>query len=165
MGRPDGEEHLDPGHPVGGDGEQALGIEAGEHDGAPAQAVRQPAEGEPAHEEAGEVGEGENGEEVGALAHEVPLCHDGGLVGGGVDELVASVAGHRPKGMVGRVAPHLVKEERCNPCFPLSPNLALVSRGEEERASVWRSRDPAVVTNRGGREGNGHFLWNRIEKE
>ena len=114
MGGPDGEENLNSGHPVGGDGQQALGIEAGKHDGAPAQAVRQPAEGEPADEEAGEVGEGENWEEVSTVAHEVPLCHDGSLVGGGVDELVASVAGHRPKGMVGGVAPHLVKQEKCN---------------------------------------------------
>ena len=148
MGRPDGEEHLDPGHPVGGDGQQALGVEAGEHDRAPAQAVRQPPEDEPTDEEAREVGEGENREEVGTVAHELPLCYDGSLVRGGVEELVASVAGHRPMGVVGRVAPYLLKQEMQPCCFPFHPNLALLSRGEEERLSVRRSRHPTMVSHR-----------------
>ena len=143
LGRPDGEEHLDPGHPVGGDGQQALGVEAGQHDGAPAQAVGQPAEGEAAYEEAGEVGQGENWEEVGSFAHEGPLCHDGSLVRGGVEELVASVAGNHPMGMVGGVSPHLKK--RCNSGFHFDPDLALLSGGEEERLSVRRSRHLALV--------------------
>ena len=144
LGRPDGEEHLDPGHPVGGDGQQALGVEAGQHDWAPAQAVGKPAEGEAAHEEAGEVGQGENWEEVGSFAHEGPLCHDGSLVRGGVEELVASVAGNHPMGMVGGVSPHLKKKD---------PTLVFISihtwhccpGGEEERLSVRRSGHLALV--------------------
>ena len=142
LGGPDGEEHLDPGHPVGGDGQQALGVEAGQHDGAPAQAVGQPAEGEAAHEEAGEVGQGENWEEVGTFAHEGPLCHDGSLVRGGVEELVASVAGNHPMGMVGGVSPHLKKKIQPWFSFRSKPDTAV--RGGGREAQCQEVRAPCV---------------------
>ena len=67
-----------------------------------------------------------------SLADKGPLSHDGSLVGGGVDELVASVAGHRPKGMVGGVAPHLVKQKNATLLsFKFKPGTALRGGGRE----------------------------------
>ena len=73
------------------------------------------------------------------LADERPLSHDGSLIRGCVEELVAEVARHPALGVVGGVPPHLEERRRSLGDILSSIHLAVVSWREEERLCVWRS--------------------------
>ena len=85
-----------------------------------------------------EIGDGEHVKKMFPLADERPLSHNGGLVRGCVEELVAAVARHLALGVVGRVPPHLEARRSLGDLLS-SIHLAVVSWREEEGLCVWRS--------------------------
>ena len=87
-----------------GHGQEALGVEAGQHDGPPAQPVGQVAGEEAAKEEAEQVAGGEEGGKVLSLADEGPLLPD--PPGSSPQEGVAPGAGPGAQAVVGGVPPH-----------------------------------------------------------
>ena len=94
------------GDKVQGHGQETLGVEAGQHDGPPAQPVGQEAGEEAAQEEAEQVAGGEEGGEV------LPLADKGLLLSGpGPQDGVAPGAGPGDEAVVGVDSPHQAGSE------------------------------------------------------